>query len=127
MRIAWDEGFSGKLENDCKIWLSEIDDLIHLKIPRYYFGSLVIMEKEQLQLHIFTDANFKAYGAMSYLRYKKHKQKFKTGFVMSKSRVAPLNNIILPHLELMGALIGARVAEYNKNVLLVSKIAFWTG
>lgn len=126
MGIAWGKGFSGKLENDCKIWLSETEDLIHLKIPRYYFGSLVIVEKEHLQLHIFTDTNFKAYGAVSHLRYKKHKEKFKTGFLMSKSRVDPLNKFILPHLELMGVFIGARVADYIKNALLVSKIAFWT-
>lgn len=82
-----------------------------MKISRYYFSSLVIVGKEPLQLHIFSDTNLKAYGAMVYLRYKTFQDKFKTTFVMSKSRVFPLNKLTLLRLELMGALIGARVAE----------------
>lgn len=32
MCILWDESFFGKLENDWQNWISEIQELIHMKI-----------------------------------------------------------------------------------------------
>ncbi|XP_054717305.1 uncharacterized protein LOC129226700 [Uloborus diversus] len=124
--LDWDENFSGELQTNWKIWLSEIEDLTQLTISRHYFNSLVITGKTVIQLHVFSDANPNAYGAVAYLRYQTSHDSFKTNFVLAKSRVAPLKKISLPRLELMGALIGARIADYIRNFLLVSNIFYWT-
>ncbi|KFM63037.1 hypothetical protein X975_02648, partial [Stegodyphus mimosarum] len=123
--VTWDDVFSGELENDWKRWLSEIKELKMLKIPRYYFH-VPNLDMDTVQLHIFSDANPNAYGSVAYLRYRTDEHKFETTFVLAKSRVAPLKKLTLPRLELMGALVGARVANYLKNVLHVSNVILWS-
>ena len=59
------------------------------------------------QLHAFSDASLKAYGAAVYLCCQNH-----TAFIMAKSRVAPLKSPTLPRLELMAALVAARLVDF---------------
>ncbi|GFX47659.1 uncharacterized protein TNCV_699131 [Trichonephila clavipes] len=58
----------------------------------------------------------KAYGAAAFLRVK-HKDRVSVDLVTSKSRVAPLKGLSLPRLELMGALLAARLAKEVKKIL----------
>ncbi|XP_063436301.1 uncharacterized protein LOC134717737 [Mytilus trossulus] len=74
-------------------------------------------------LHVFTDASTHAYGACAHILYDR-----KPTIVMAKNRVAPIKNITLPKLELMGAVIGARLADHIcKNFPeTFSEIQFWS-
>ena len=62
------------------------------------------------ELHIFTNASASAYGAVAYFRCK-YQGKFKCSFIMSKARLAPMNEkqLTLPHLELQAAVLGCRM------------------
>ncbi|GBM24873.1 hypothetical protein AVEN_90605-1 [Araneus ventricosus] len=53
---------------------------------------------------------------------------FEVQFVFSRTRVAPVKNLTLPHLELLVALIASRVAIYLKCLLRISAcdIYCWT-
>ncbi|GFW77134.1 integrase catalytic domain-containing protein [Trichonephila clavipes] len=63
----------------------------------------------------FCDASKKAYGAAIYLRTKS-RNGISVKLVTSKCRVAPLNCVTLPRLELLGALVAARlVSKGNKT------------
>jgi hypothetical protein len=53
-------------------------------------------------LHGFADASKKAYGAVIYLKYPIQEDSY---LICSKSRVAPLNNVSIPRLELKAALL----------------------
>ncbi|GFS99703.1 integrase catalytic domain-containing protein [Trichonephila clavipes] len=104
--------------NDC-IW-SE------LKIPRKILDSSG--DSSEVQIHTFSDASQKAYGAAAFLRVN-HKDRVSVDLVTSKSRVAPLKRLSLPRLELMGALLAARLAKEVKKILdqkCSTRAFFWT-
>ncbi|GFT65086.1 integrase catalytic domain-containing protein [Trichonephila clavipes] len=85
-----------------------------LKIPRKILDSSG--DSSEVQIHTFSDASQKAYGAAAFLRVK-HKDRVSVDLVISKSRVAPLKRLSLPRLELMGALLAARLAKEVKKIL----------
>lgn len=124
--IEWDDTFSGETKDNWLTWCSEIKELQNLNIPRYYFSD-INSDGDNLQLHIFSDASLKSYGAVAYIRYRTSQGNFKTSFVISKARVAPLKKLTLPRLELMGALIAARLAKYLEKLLKnLERIILWS-
>ncbi|GFV02415.1 pro-Pol polyprotein [Trichonephila clavipes] len=97
-----------------------------LKIPRKILDSSG--DSSEVQIHTFSDASQKAYGAAAFLRVK-HKDRVSVDLVTSKSRVAPLKRLSLPRLELMGALLAARLAKEVKKILdqkCSTRAFFWT-
>ena len=79
-------------------------------------------------LHTFVDASQEAYGTAVYM-----KVEYQDGFssvclVASKTKVAPLQSISTARLELMGAVLGNRLAKSVANALSKEKksITFWT-
>ncbi|GFS89015.1 integrase catalytic domain-containing protein [Trichonephila clavipes] len=85
-------------------------------------------DSSEVQIHTFSDASQKAYGAAAFLRVK-HKDRVSVDLVTSKSRVAPLKRLSLPRLELMGALLAARLAKEVKKILdqkCSTRAFFWT-
>jgi len=65
----------------------------------------------------------KANGAVAFLS-----TGFSTSFVMSKVRVAPLKQLTLPKIELMGALTGARLCNFISQTLDIplSAVHLWS-
>ena len=61
----------------------------------------------EISLHVFVDANSKAYGAVAYLRYVTCDGKINISFVISKSKVPSLKSLTLARLELMVVLVHA--------------------
>ena len=74
-----------------------------LKIPRYVMHSN--NNYCNFQVHGFSDASEKAYGAAIYLRVNEDSEKISVHLLCSKSRVAPTKTVSLPRLELCGALL----------------------
>lgn len=70
-----------------------------------------------LELHGFGDASEKGYGACVYLRTPNAMGSFKTSLIIAKGRVDPLKRVTLPRLELLGALICARLVKFVKEPL----------
>ncbi|KAL1282335.1 hypothetical protein QQF64_001138 [Cirrhinus molitorella] len=107
--LGWDEELSPELSQAWQQWCMELPQIHQIIIPRWY-GTNELSEQSQV-LHVFTDASEKAYGAVGYLQGQTTEGETVTRLVASKSRVAPIKTITLPRLELMGALIGARLAS----------------
>ena len=82
-----------------------------------------------IELHILVDASKIAYGPVCYLRHKS-KNKINCSFVMSKSRLAPVNQKAksIPKLELQAALIASRlkVKIVNELKIPVRETFMWT-
>ncbi|GBN30999.1 hypothetical protein AVEN_187628-1 [Araneus ventricosus] len=103
-----------------------------LVFPNYIFLDMcsVLLRENPPTSWNFTvcDASQKAYGVVIYTRVMKDCN-VEVNLLVSKSRVAPLTKIILPRLELLGALLAARLASKVKAIVDLkrpSKVLFWT-
>ena len=106
-----------------KQWLDisqDLADSTHIQIQRRYFPLLPRWPSDAT-LRVFVDASIKAYGTVAYLTSGPY-----TTMVMSKSRVAPLKRLTLPQLELMAAVVGARLASYLRNQLKITHTVYWS-
>ncbi|GFW30821.1 integrase catalytic domain-containing protein [Trichonephila clavipes] len=106
--IQWDDPLPTHIEKEWKKGCEELTYLRNLKIPRLVLDSTLL--EDDVELHSFCDASKKAYGAAIYFRTKS-RNGISVKLVASKSRVAPLNCVTLPRLELLGALVTARLAS----------------
>ncbi|GFX70991.1 integrase catalytic domain-containing protein [Trichonephila clavipes] len=105
--IQWEDPLRTHIEKEWKKLCEELPHLRNLKIPRLVLDSTLL--EDDVELHSFCDASKKAYGAAIYLRTKS-RNGISVKLVTSKSRVAPLNCVTLPRLELLGALVAAHLA-----------------
>ena len=70
-----------------------------------------------MSLHVFADASKEAYGAVVYQKaeYQDGTSPQSVSLVASKSKVAPLQSVSIPRLELMGAVLGSELAQVIAN------------
>ncbi|XP_075531538.1 uncharacterized protein LOC142564428 [Dermacentor variabilis] len=122
--IEWDAPLPEEVKAGWTQWHTQLHHLTDITVPRRY-GSFA--NDSWKEVHIFTDASPRAYGAVVYLRISGVKEA-KVTLVLSKSRVAPIKRISLPRLELMGMVMGARLREYLERSLSlsISKWYLWT-
>ncbi|GFX07325.1 integrase catalytic domain-containing protein [Trichonephila clavipes] len=113
-KLSWDDELPPDIHAVWSQWWLELPFISELKIPRKILDSS--RDSSEVQIHTFSDASQKAYGAAAFLRVK-HKDRVSVDLVTSKSRVAPLKRLSLPRLELMGALLAARLAKEVKKIL----------
>ncbi|GFY51510.1 uncharacterized protein TNIN_295631, partial [Trichonephila inaurata madagascariensis] len=113
-----------KIFND---WCDDLKKLSNIRITRHYFSGALSKDIHNIELHLFSDASIKAYGTVAYLRVELNDGNIITSFVASKGRVAPLKTLSLPRLELMGALLSARLSEkIMKGLEFPVQRIFWT-
>lgn len=95
--------------------------------PRRYSNLDTEGDGSVVELHVFSDASPRAYGTAAYLKIDNEKH-VTTGLIASKSRVAPMKNLTLPRLELMGALLAARLQRYLiENLHIhIQAVLLWT-
>ncbi|KAK6031060.1 zinc knuckle [Ostertagia ostertagi] len=80
-------------------------------------------------LHVFTDASSTAYCATAYVVHRRKNAPPTALFLMSKSRLAPLNKAItIPRLELAALMIGAKLTTYLAEQLdiTITRKFLWT-
>ncbi|GFW38331.1 integrase catalytic domain-containing protein [Trichonephila clavipes] len=86
--VEWDSDLPPKLRHKWQQWSSEAED-----------------------------ASKSAYGTIFYLRFVTCNNEIETSFICSKSRVAPLKSLTLPCLELTAALLSARLAKQDRQLV----------
>ena len=81
-----------------------------------------------MQLHGFSGASEAAYAGVVYLHITDTSGTVHVSLVMSKTKVAPIKRITIPHLELLGAYLLANLLHYVQQVLNVpsSSVFAWT-
>ena len=106
---GWDEEIPEAIAEQVQLWLDGLSSLRSWCIPRCYFEG-PWANLDALELHAFSDASEKAYGACVYL-VSKAQSKTVASLVISKAKVAPLKRVTLPRLELLGALLAANLVK----------------
>ena len=114
LKIGWDDELPQSHLQTHQAWRQELPMLSDIQIPRSYY-----LQEEALtiQLHGFSDASEKAFGAVIYVRatYANHSPTCR--LVTAKSRVAPLKQRTIPELELCGAVLLANLLETTASII----------
>ena len=123
--LEWDEKFPQELSAKVTKWFTELSMLSDIRVPRCL---QVKRETKSVKLHTFVDASQEAYGAAVYIRVENCDGSPSLHLVASKTKVAPLQSISIPRLELMSAVLGIRLAKSVVNALSLEArhITYWT-
>ncbi|GFX04144.1 integrase catalytic domain-containing protein [Trichonephila clavipes] len=127
-KITWDEILPPKLKEKWLIWCKELPLLDNLRIPRLVLDSTNDEVSDLIEIHIFCDASKLAYGATAYVKVRKQNEVL-VNLITSKTRVAPLKAVTLPRLELLGALVAARLSSRVQEIVRKKKeckVFHWT-
>ncbi|KAH9630867.1 hypothetical protein HF086_014608 [Spodoptera exigua] len=107
-KCSWDELVPAHIQYAWNDFQNSLHLLNEFKIPQW----VLCESASRLQLHIFTDASEKAYGACVYVRSISRDGEVTIHLLTAKSKVAPIKSTTIPRLELCGALLGSRL--YSK-------------
>ena len=114
--LDWDEQLPPEFQRKMHAWVEGFQKIREWKIPRCI--SVHSWDGNDKELLCFSDASERAFGCSVYLKVKVGVQS-KTTLVASRVRVAPLKKITLPRLELLGALLAARLLSFVKSSLFL--------
>nr|XP_029714165.1 uncharacterized protein LOC115258233 [Aedes albopictus] len=107
-------------------WINFHEQLPLLNQPRIE-RCVIIQDAVDIEIHCFSDASEKAYGACLYMRSKDAEGRVKVRLLASKSKVAPLKCQTIPRLELCGAVLGAELFQKVRDSIRIAAISyFWT-
>ncbi|XP_066958114.1 uncharacterized protein [Macrobrachium rosenbergii] len=126
--LDWDEQLPEAMQGRVKLWVVGLSVLKSLRINRYLFSELSWRDLPAIELHAFGDASERGYGACVYVRVPE-KGNFKVTLIAARGKVAPIKKVSLPRLELLGALLCARLVVFVKSALrLVQEVSVrcWT-
>ncbi|XP_062702029.1 uncharacterized protein LOC134285403 [Aedes albopictus] len=126
-QIQWDEEVAEAIRRRWLRWTKLFDDVGRMRLHRPYFPGYSTAEVGSIELHVFTDASEEAYACAAYFRAT-IMGKVRITLVMAKAKVAPLKSLSIPRLELMAALLGARLAEAVKeyHTFSIDRRVMWT-
>jgi hypothetical protein len=126
--LEWDEEIPLQQRKSFHDWVKGLCLLKGWKIPRTYSGD-TWCDVVDIQVHGFCDASPKGYGACVYLRLEMRDGSIVISLVIAKARVAPVKKCTIPRLELLGALLCARLVTFVKTALQLQQsvmCSYWT-
>ena len=111
LKLKWDEVPPRYILDKFTTWLQSSNDFSSWSFNRMYFPAHTWSSITRCELHGFSDASSHGFGAVVYMRISVNDE-FKTAFVASKSRVAPVQRVTIPRLELLSCLLLVRLVNY---------------
>ncbi|XP_073667523.1 uncharacterized protein [Paramisgurnus dabryanus] len=126
-KAGWDEPLKDNLRPKWEAWLSDLQQLADVKIPRCYLPS-TFQEVRRYELHHFSDASASGYGECTYLKAIDTSGNVHCSLVMGKARVAPTKITTIPRLELSAAVVAVQTSDLLRKELEINNLDeyFWT-
>ena len=126
-KLGWDDTVPDDIGERWDRWLAQLTLLMELNIPRC-FKPKGLLKEFTVELHHFCDASEMAYGAASYVKVYDANGTMRVSLVMGKARVAPIQPLTIPRLELSSAVTAVRLHEIITAELeyKIHKVYFWT-
>ena len=115
LKLDWDEEIPAELQSKYARWKKQLALFKDRPFPRCYFRSS--STKLHVQLHGFSDALEVAYSAVVYVRATYDDGPPTVTLVSAKSKVAPLKRVSIPHLELCGTYLLAKLLALVRKAL----------
>eukprot|EP00795_Rhopilema_esculentum_P005098 gene5098-216_t len=112
----WDSPVHDKIAQKFRDIILDIRSVSKIELPRSVMHEVEVSDIKSVQLHGFSDASTVAYAASVYLRVETS-SRVVSHLIASKTRVSPLKSESVPRLELMGALILARLMKTTAFVV----------
>lgn len=122
---GWDDELPKEAAQKWTSWISQLQNLRNLEIPRYHSEFSCARERE---LHTFVDASETSYAAAVYWRIIDEQGNIHVNLAAAKARVAPLKLTSIPRLELQAAVLGSRLAKTvtEEYQMKPSRRYYWT-
>ncbi|GBM34234.1 hypothetical protein AVEN_17121-1 [Araneus ventricosus] len=122
--LGWDEEITGSLREEFVQWFRELEALKKVLVPRWI--NITPDATKKFFIRTFCDESKDAYAAVSYLVRETDDKN--VHFLASRSRIAPLKGATIPRLELLAALVGARLAKSIVDALgwTTVKCFYWS-
>lgn len=105
--IGWDDIINEEINYRWQVFIKSFDEIEKIRIDRQYAD--VEPKKCEVYLVTFVDAGEGAFAAVSYFRFVTPEGKVYVGLASAKAKVAPINTLSIPKLELQGGLLGSRL------------------
>ncbi|CAK1580711.1 unnamed protein product [Parnassius mnemosyne] len=109
-KCGWDDEVPSQIVLEFNNFVNSLSHINTIHIPRWIAQD----DLREMQLHVFTDASERAYGACVYVRTISIDGLVQVRLLTSKNKVSPIKTITIPRLELCGALLGTRL--YKKVI-----------
>ncbi|XP_068756894.1 uncharacterized protein [Montipora capricornis] len=124
--LQWDDPLDSDTKAKWLSWKSESLQLKDVTIPRCFGNG--ITQDSVVEVHGFGDASPKAYGAAVYIRIRDKQDNVSSQLVISNSRVVPIKKVSLPRLELLAAVVNARLLKFVVGALpmKVARVVCWS-
>ncbi|GFT88922.1 integrase catalytic domain-containing protein [Nephila pilipes] len=125
MSIGWLTEITGDLRMEFLQWIQGLKILVDIHISRWI--NVTAQNLKCCTIHTFCDTNKEAYAAVIFLRLEEEGS-VKLSLLAVKSRIAPLKDSIIPRLELLATLVGARLTHSAVEVLhwKETKCYYWS-
>ena len=117
-KLGWDQVPDNETIRLHEEWRQQLPLLQSVTLPRCYFAPGKVIT---VQLHGFSDASAHAYAAVIYIRATYDDGSATSRLVVAKTKVAPLNTISIPRLELCGAVLLAELLDLTGTTLNIPK------
>ncbi|WP_253302631.1 DUF1759 domain-containing protein [Wolbachia endosymbiont of Psylliodes chrysocephala] len=111
--IKWDDPLPDELRRWWNAFLNQLREVRRITISR----QVLCDEPQLIQMHGFCDASESAYGACIYLVSNDRTGKKHSNLLCAKSKVAPQAKCTLPRLELLSAVLLAKLVAIMQTVL----------